>query len=88
MIFSIIIYIFIGLLGIINFVIPNWDLPEPVYDVLSSSIASLNGLNFILPVDTILIFISLVLSFEISLLVFRVASGIISIIRGGGRIDI
>lgn len=88
MIVNILITLIVWLLKIFNAVIPNWDLPSEVYLNAESILTTFYQLNFLIPVDILLQMIILVVVFETVVLLTRIGSGMISLIRGGGHIDI
>lgn len=88
MIFGIFIEIFSIFLKLISKVLPSWDLPQEVYYYLGQGAEIFSSLDFI--IDTSLIFtaITIIISFEIVVLTFRLVSGLISLLRGGGSVDL
>lgn len=88
MIFSIFINIYIGILKSITFVLPDWDLPPDAYYYVEQSVVLLRRLDFILPIDTLFLTVILIASFEIVVILLRIITGFISLLRGGGHVNI
>jgi len=80
--------IIIWLLKAFNFIIPNWNLPDVVYTNFIDVMTPFYQLNFLIPVDVLIQMFILFVVFEIVLLTIRLGSGFISLVRGGGAIDI
>lgn len=88
MIITFLFTIIIWLLKLFNTVIPNWNLPSEMYTQTQSVLTTFYQLNFLIPVDILLQMFILVIVFEMVILIIRMSSGLISLIRGGGTLDI
>jgi len=88
MLIEFLIKIIVSLLSFINFLLPNWKLPETMLVIPIQFSEFSKGLGYFLPMDEIFSAILLIILFETSVLTFRTITGIVSIIRGGGKIDV
>lgn len=77
-----------ALLSLIEWILPNWKLPEYVIYNLGWLISQMAKYNDLIPVTTLIWCISFVFLFELGLLIVNALGGIISILRGGGKIDV
>lgn len=75
-------------LEFINLLSPEWDLPVAAYDMLYDLAVFVYGFNAIFPISTLIACICAAMIFEFSILFIRLAVGVVSLIRGGGSIDI
>jgi len=69
-------------------ILPAWSLPGWFLDMFVEISNAINLLNDYLPLVTALQVFLLILGFEIAIMTFRLGLGLISIFRGGGKIDI
>jgi len=76
------------LIKIFNAIIPNWSLPDEMITALSYFGVYISKFNDLFPVADLFVVIGIALAIEIILMLIRWAAGFLSIIRGGGKIDI
>lgn len=76
------------LIKILIFFLPSWNLPAEPFNYLAQGYYTIIQFSDIFPVQTFFIVLSLILTFELFMILARFGAGIISIIRGGGKIDI
>lgn len=68
--------------------LPNWQLPDNITESFKDIISGIFAWDFLFPIVEISQVLFIIITFEITLLTARSIAGIISLIRGGGRIDI
>jgi len=79
MIVEIILIILSLLLGLINFLLPAWQLPQELFANTQAIWSVASGLNSVLPLTELLLCLIIVLTFEIIMLIYR-------FFRSGGKI--
>jgi len=72
----------------IAFLLPDWILPHYLTEVWENSISFLALANGYFPIEAIVKIFILILMFEFFILVSRLIMGLISLVRGGGAVDI
>lgn len=75
-------------LQVIVWVMPNWRLPYEITDAFGLIISNLATWNTFIPIETFLYCISFILGFEIAVTIIKVTSGFISLLRGGGNLNV
>lgn len=88
MITGMIIKIVILLFSVIGAIIPAWKLPNYIIDPVNEVAGFFNLLNGYLPMTAFLKVLILIIGFEITIMTAKVVLGILSLIRGGGKVDI
>jgi len=76
------------LIKIFNAIIPNWSLPEEMITALSYFGVYISKFNDPCPIADLFVVVGIARSVEIILMLVRWAAGFLSLIRGGGKIDI
>lgn len=84
MITSILIELSSFFLVIIKFIIPNWFIPEELIDSIIFFQEQALNFNGILPIATLLFCIYLILTFASIMIMYKIATSFMTIIRGGG----
>lgn len=75
-------------LNIASQTFPTFNLPSDIMYNLTILYSKGMTLNYILPLVEIRNWLILILLFETFILIARLVSGVISLVRGGGKIDI
>lgn len=88
MIFDILLSMFSVLISFFAMLLPNWGIPADVLEGVRYFFQYAFVIDGILPVTTIFICVSTILVFESFILISKLIGGIISIIRGGGDLEI
>lgn len=88
MILDLIITFWGGLIAVLDWLLPNWSLPDYMFTFMDETNGIVMMLNGFLPVKAFIICLGLVLSFEGGILLFKLITGFMSLIRGGGKVDI
>lgn len=88
MIIGIFIKIISVFLALVSAILPTWQLPSEVIAPFSLIAGYLTILNAYFPIGVLLQCILIALAFEACVLTIRLVLGILSTIRGGGKIDI
>lgn len=88
MITDIILLLLSKILGLFTWFLPSWALGSSFLDGFSTIVSSAVSFNLFFPVSTVITIIFTVISFEILILIVKASSGLISLIRGGGSVDI
>ena len=69
-------------------ILPAWSLPTWLLEMFTEIGSAINLFNDYLPLVAALQVFLLILAFEIAIMTFRLGMGLISIFRGGGKVDI
>jgi len=88
MITTLIIYIVGLLIDVLSFILPTWALPVWLVNGWATAMQAILFYNNFFPLNEIIKCCIIILAFEIVILTARLVVGVISIVRGGGRIDI
>lgn len=64
--------IYCWFLNIINWAIPNWDLPSQFYNIADSSLGSLASLDVLVPAKLIIMCLGTALALEITIMTLKV----------------
>jgi hypothetical protein len=88
MIVEIFIVIYTKLLEFFAWILPSWRINDDFLSGFITVIESALAFDAFFPVITLLAVITTIISFEFIVLVAKAGVGILSIVRGGGRIDI
>lgn len=88
MLTTLIISIVSVLLTVFSLILPSWALPSYIVNSFTSGIQYIYFLNEFLPLNAIIKSLLIIFSFEVIILSARLVVGLISIVRGGGKIDI
>jgi len=73
---------------VLTFLLPKWAIPDYIVNAFQVITDQISGLNSILPLQEILNVLVLGILFEIAVLFFRLLFGLISLVRGGGKVDL
>lgn len=76
------------LLFIFDRLLPNWSLPDEYISAFSSFSVGILKWDGIIPLQAILYVIIAILTFEGLMLMYKAITGLVSLIRGGGNMDI
>jgi len=74
--------------GFIAFLLPDWILPHYVTETWNGSISFLALVNGFFPVNAVMQVFILILMFEFFIIISRLIMGLVSLVRGGGNVDI
>lgn len=88
MIMDILLFILNIFLKLGAILLPSWGIPETYFSAFDTIEVGLKYINGIIPIDVIFNCILFLFSFVVIKLLVKLAIGILSIIRGGGNIDI
>lgn len=88
MIISAIIYVFSILLRVVAFIAPEWRLPDFILIGFDYFITNIVLWNNFFPIWAVTKCIIIIIAFQLALTLARITMGTLSIIRGGGKIDI
>ncbi len=88
MITTLIVNLISVLLSIVSVVLPAWRLPDYIIDSFRGAIDILLVFNFALPVNAAIKSFIIILTFESTILFARLVLSLITIIRGGGKIEV
>jgi len=77
--------IFISLVALI---LPAWRIPDDIIGVLAYGVDMGNIINGFFALKALIIVFGTIMIFEGALIATRLVFGLISVIRGGGKIDI
>ena len=88
MLITLLIYIVSILVEVISFVLPAWGLPDYLIDGALVAINATLFYNSLFPLFEIIKCIILIFGFEVVIILARLVMGLISILRGGGKIDV
>lgn len=88
MLVNILISIINMLMAFLKFAIPNWFIPDSIQEGFAFMIDEALKFNGVIPMSAILLCISVILWFHIIRITFNLMSGFISIIRGGGKMEV
>lgn len=76
------------LLNLFSILLPSWSLSPVFYSSLGSFLQAGLGWNNLFPVWHVIFILSLILGFEIIVMLVRMGSGLLSLFRGGGGVDL
>lgn len=76
------------LFDLISILLPSWRLPIEFINAFEYVVLAVLSWDAILPMSEMLIVMSVIITFEVSILFTRMIFGFLSIIRGGGKIDV
>jgi len=88
MLLTVLIYVAVAFLQILNSILSLFVFPLTFLDTIKEIFVYIFRLNGIFPVFQLLSALLVILSFEMIILLARLISGALSIIRGGGKMDI
>jgi hypothetical protein len=88
MILTLIISIITLLIKIVEVILPNWGLPDSLVNSSAYFLEQVYMWNTYFPIKAFSYSILMVLGFHLIVMTWNFASGLISIIRGGGKINI
>lgn len=88
MIADVLMRLFAFIMNIIAWVLPSWRLPNEVTDAFVLMGQSAVGFNELIPVLTLIWSITIIVQFELALIVIRHLGSLISYLRGGGQMDV
>lgn len=72
----------------ISWMLPDWILPSRIITTWEGLIVYFNIFNGFFPLATAFNCFLIILAFEIAIIISRMLFGLISLIRGGGSVDI
>lgn len=76
------------LLKVFNAIIPNWTLPDQFSTAFSYWGVYVAKFSWLFPIGDLMIVLGVAISFEIIILLVRMASGVLSFFRGGGKLEV
>lgn len=88
MITTLIVTIISIFMNLVSAILPAWRLPDVIVNAFSTFINAIvifSAFDSFVAIATVLI---VIFSFEITILTARLIAGLLSLIRGGGKIDI
>lgn len=88
MIIELFMTVYIMLVGLINKVLPDWSFPDAYITSLSNLFVYARSLDELFPMRAIIGVILFSISFEFAYIGYKALSGLISLIRGGGKMDV
>lgn len=88
MIFTLLAYVFAIILGAVAYLLPDWQLPNYIIQSLSEASSHIGLFNEFFPITALFKGLLLIIGFELVMLSVKLISGILSLIRGGGNIDL
>lgn len=88
MLLTIIIELGIFLLTLLGWLLPVWQIPDKFVDAFSWALNLIFQWNGVLPVRSMFYILTVIITFEIMILLVRFIAGFISVIRGGGKVDV
>lgn len=88
MITTFILKIIVLLFSLIGALLPEWRLPDYILNSFSSGMDHVLFFNNYLPIVAGFKIFILILSFEVTLILARIIFGVISVVRGGGKIEV
>lgn len=75
-------------MGLVSAIMPSWRLPTYIISAFEDSLNVLYVFNGYFPVDACIKVGIIIFSFHITILTARLIFGLISIIRGGGKVEV
>jgi len=69
-------------------ILPNWSLPDPLISALDSVTLGFTLFNTVIPLTTIASCAFIILIFHFSIIGLRMVFGGLSLVRGGGKLDL
>lgn len=88
MIIGIVIKLFTFVLNIAIWILPDWALPDLYLSSSHQIILYSQSLNDIFPVTDLLVVMTGLFAFELTIIIAKLTLGAISLLRGGGRVDV
>ena len=83
-----IIYLIYALTLVFDLILPSWALPDTMMTAVTTGFQIVWFFNEVLPISACIQVFMLIIGFEFSLLLVRLVFGFISLVRGGGKVDI
>lgn len=88
MIIELLLKIWIFILQVIVWFLPDWQLPQNFMEAFGNTFSYLEGFNTFFPVHTILTCFSWLIKFELTILSIKLISSMLSYFRGGGKLEV
>lgn len=88
MIITVLAKFYFWLMWLVSAVLPSWDLPQGVYDSFDTSINLLLFMNYFFPMRTLMVCILSVFFVYLLKYFIKLIGSFISILRGGGNLDL
>lgn len=72
MISDVFITIWVWFVNLVNWAIPDWDLPSQFYDIANSALNSMSALDVLIPAKLIIMCLATAIGLEITVMTLRV----------------
>ena len=88
MIVELLIDLFSIFTGVISKLLPNWSIPDTFINAFSYLGVYSLKFNAVLPIKAIITVLFIMISFELIIIGIRIITGLLSLLRGGGKLDV
>lgn len=88
MIINILLTVIKYFLSMLIWLLPEWDLPPEIFNGINTLYASGLSWNWLFPVETLYQVLTYMIYINLCYLAVKAGAGLLSLLRGGGKLDI
>jgi len=77
-----------ALLKFISWILPTWQLPVVVTEAFDTIAEHVMAMNVFIPIEAVVTGLGIIAGFEIAILIAHLIASLVTLIRGGGAVDI